>query len=50
MKKRKPFNYQLLYRRTCLVIYDILSVCLASGLAIVLRFLDEGMSAIPDYF
>lgn len=50
MKKRKPFNYQLLYRRACLVVYDILSVCMASALAIMLRFLDEGMSAIPDYF
>ena len=50
MKKRKPFNYQLLYRRACLVVYDILSVCMASALAIALRFLDEGMGAIPDYF
>ena len=48
--KKKPFNYQLLYRRACLIIYDILSVCMASALAIALRFLDEGMNAIPDYF
>lgn len=48
--KKKPFNFQLLYRRACLIIYDILSVCLASALAIVLRFMDEGMNAIPDYF
>lgn len=48
--KKKPFNYQLLYRRACLIIYDILSVCMASALAIALRFIDEGLNAIPDYF
>lgn len=50
MKRKNPFNFQLLYRRACLIVYDILGVCFSSGLAIVLRFLDDGMSAIPDYF
>ena len=45
----KTFNYQLFYRRTCLIIYDIASVLMASFFAIVLRYEFE-LDMIPDYF
>jgi len=48
-KSKKIFNYQLLYRRTCLVIYDVFSVLIASFFAIVLRYEFE-LEMIPDYF
>ena len=35
-KKKKPFNYQLFYRRTALIVYDIISVIAASYLAILI--------------
>ena len=41
---RKPFNYKLFWRRTALMIYDVISVILASYLAIIVRYnfrLDE---------
>ena len=37
-KKKKPFNYQLFYRRTALIVYDIISVIAASYLAILIRY------------
>ena len=37
-KKRKPFNAKLFYRRTCLIIYDIISVVIASYMAILWRY------------
>ncbi len=46
---RKIFNYQLLYRRACLIIYDVASVLIASCFAIVLRYEFE-LDMIPDYF
>ena len=46
---KKTFNYQLFYRRTCLIIYDIASVLLASFFAIALRYEFE-LEMIPDYF
>lgn len=50
MKKRnKTFNYQLFYRRTCLIVYDVASVLIASFFAIVLRYEFE-LDMIPDYF
>lgn len=48
-KKRKPFNVKLFYRRTCLIIYDIISVILASYLAIILRY-EFDVDAIPESF
>lgn len=48
-KKRKPFNVKLFYRRTCLIIYDIISVILASYLAIILRY-EFRMDEIPRHF
>lgn len=48
-KPRKPFNVKLLYRRTCLIIYDIISVILASYIALLMRYGFE-MAEIPDHF
>lgn len=47
--EKKKFNYQLFYRRTSLMIYDAGSVCLASFLAIALRYEFE-FEAIPAHF
>ena len=46
---KKLFNYQLLYRRTVLLIYDMASVVIASFLAIAMRYEFE-YEMIPDYF
>ena len=46
---KKTFNYQLFYRRTCLIVYDIASVLIASFFAIALRYEFE-LEMIPDYF
>lgn len=46
---KKYLNYQLLTRRAFLIIYDIMAVCLANFLALVLRYSME-MDEIPDYF
>jgi len=46
---KKVFNYKLFYRRTCLIIYDTASVCVASFLAIALRY-EFDLNAIPEYF
>ncbi len=48
-KVKKVFNVKLLYRRTCLIIYDIISVIGASYLALLMRY-NFDMSEIPDYF
>lgn len=48
-EKKRFFNYQLFYRRTCLIIYDLASIAFASFLAIALRYEFE-LDAIPDYF
>ena len=48
-KMKKAFNVKLLYRRTCLIIYDIISVIGASYLALLMRY-NFDMSEIPDYF
>ena len=46
---KKVFNYQLFYRRACLIVYDIASILFASFFAIVLRYEFE-YEMIPDYF
>lgn len=48
-KEKKPFNVKKLYRRTALIIYDIISVILASYLAILIRY-NFNMREIPSYF
>ena len=49
MKKKKPFNYKIFYRRTCLIIYDIISIVLASYMALIVRY-EFDMDAIPQHF
>lgn len=46
---KKVFNYKLFYRRTCLVIYDVASILVASFLAIAMRY-EFDLEAIPEYF
>ena len=48
-KERKPFNVKIFYRRTCLIIYDIISIILASYLALVIRY-ELDVDAIPVHF
>lgn len=48
-KEKSPFNVKLFYRRTCLIIYDMISVILASYVALLMRYSFE-MSAIPAHF
>lgn len=48
-KKKKTFNYQLFYRRTALIVYDIISVIAASYLAILIRY-DFDVSTVPAAF
>ena len=47
--KKRYFNYQLFYRRTALILYDILSITASSFLALLLRY-DMHVDAIPDEF
>ena len=50
MKKiKKAFNVKLFYRRTALIIYDVISVIIASYLAIIIRYEFE-LSMIPSAF
>ncbi|MCL2717330.1 MAG: polysaccharide biosynthesis protein [Lachnospiraceae bacterium] len=49
MKNRKQFNFKVLYRRTALIIYDIISVICASYLALLMRF-DLRLDDIPEHF
>lgn len=46
---KKYINYQLVTRRTFLIIYDIAAVILSNYLSLVLRYNME-MDAIPEYF
>ena len=46
---RKTFNYQLLYRRTALVAYDIISIVAASFLAILFRYDFKLNDVAPEF-
>lgn len=48
-KRKQPFNVKLFYRRTCLIIYDIISVIMASYLALLMRYSFD-VSEIPEHF
>lgn len=48
-REKKPFNVKLLYRRTALMVYDIISIVMASYLALLIRY-DMHVYLIPDYF
>lgn len=50
MKKiKEPFNVKKFYRRTCLIIYDIISIVASSFLALLLRY-NFVVGDIPDHF
>ncbi len=44
-----PFNYQKLYRRIGLMLYDIMSVVMASFVAILMRY-EFNLDSIPEHF
>lgn len=48
-RTKKVFNVKLLYRRTALIIYDIISVIAASYLALLMRY-NFDMSEMPEHF
>lgn len=48
-KTRTPFNVKLFYRRTCLIVYDIISVVFASYLALLMRYSFD-IAEIPEHF
>lgn len=48
-KKKPTFNVKKLYRRTALIIYDIISIIAASYLAILIRY-EFHMGSIPVHF
>ncbi len=48
-KKKEPFNFAKLYRRTGLIIYDIISIIVASYVAILMRF-EFSLDSIPGYY
>lgn len=48
-KDRKPFNVKLFYRRTCLIIYDIISVIFASYFAVFIRY-EFRLDDVPEHF
>lgn len=48
-EKKHPFNVKLFYRRTALIIYDVISVILASYLAIIARY-EFHIESIPEHF
>ncbi len=48
-KDRKPFNVKLFYRRTCLIIYDIISIIFASYMAVLIRY-EFHLDQVPNYF
>ena len=46
---KKPFNYQLFYRRAALIAYDIVSVVASSFLAILIRYYFQ-LNTVPEEF
>lgn len=48
-KEKKPFNFKLFYRRAFLIVYDIISVILASYLAVLIRY-EFHVDMIPSHF
>lgn len=48
-KDKKPFNVKLFYRRTSLIIYDIISIIFASYMAVLIRY-EFHIDTIPAHF
>ena len=49
MNKKEPFNFQKLYRRIGLIIYDVIGITGASFLAILIRY-EFSIGSIPEHF
>ena len=48
-KDRNPFYVKLFYRRTCLIVYDIISVIFASYFAVFIRY-EFRLGDVPEHF
>lgn len=48
-KKKEPFNYQKLYRRAVLIIYDVISVILVSFIPVLMRY-DLDLDQVEEHF
>ena len=48
-KKKEPFNYQKLYRRAVLVIYDVISIILVSFIPVLMRY-DLDLDQVEEHF
>lgn len=48
-KKKEPFNFAKLYRRTGLIFYDVVSIVAASFVAILMRY-EFVIRNVPDYY
>ena len=48
MSWKEHFNSQILHRRIVLIIFDIMTVCVASVIPLWLRFIDE--EGVPDIY
>ncbi len=48
-KEKKPFNAKLFYRRTYLIIYDIISVIFSSYIAVLIRY-EFHLDTVPEHF
>ncbi len=48
-KDKKPFNAKLFYRRTYLIIYDIISVIFSSYIAVLIRY-EFRLDTVPEHF
>ena len=46
---KKPFNYAKFWRRTALILYDIMSVILSCALALLIRY-EFHIAEVPEYF
>ena len=46
---KRPFNVKLFYRRTCLVIYDVISIIFASYMAVMIRY-EFRLDEVPEHF
>ncbi|MDD6715102.1 MAG: nucleoside-diphosphate sugar epimerase/dehydratase [Firmicutes bacterium] len=46
---KKPFNYAKFWRRTALILYDIMSVIVSCALALLIRY-EFHIGEVPEYF
>ncbi len=48
-REKKPFNVKLFYRRTALIIYDVISIIFASYMAVMIRY-EFRPDEVPEHF